>query len=61
MLFRSSSSALKLSVVQLILVTGIKPTVLLSAIDKENLIRVLAALCLTYIQDYLFTNVCSCV
>ena len=60
MLFRSSSSALKLGVVQLILVTGIKPTVPLSAIDKKNLIRVLAALYLTYIQDYLFTNVCSC-
>ena len=33
----------------------------LSAIDKENLIRVLATLCPTYIQDYLFTNVCPCV
>ena len=46
---------------QLTLETGIKPTVPLSAIDKENSLRVLAILCLTYIQECLFTIIWPCV
>ena len=44
---------------QLTPVTGIKPTVPLSAIDKENSIRVLARFLSTYIQTILFTGICT--
>ena len=43
---------------RLSLETGIKPTASLSAIDKENSLRVPAVLCLSYIQGCLFTDVC---
>jgi len=47
-------------VVRLTLVTGIKPTVPLSVIDKENSLGVLAVLYPTYIQECLFIVICLC-